>query len=204
VKIRQLSIAGAYEITPVLHGDPRGLFTEWYRFDHLAAELGHPLRLAQANLSVSSRGVVRGIHYADVPPGQAKYVTCQVGAIVDVVVDIRVGSETFGRWESVTLQGGTGRSVYLSEGLGHAFVAVEDQSVVSYLCSTPYAPQREHGVNPADPALGIDWQGWLPEGVELLLSDKDRDAPSLQDAEAEGLLPSLAECERFVASLRGA
>ncbi|MFC4045047.1 dTDP-4-dehydrorhamnose 3,5-epimerase family protein, partial [Dactylosporangium siamense] len=75
MKFRQLSIAGSWEITPVLRGDPRGMFMEFYRFDHLAAEVGHPLRLAQGNLSVSARGVVRGIHFADVPPGQAKYVT---------------------------------------------------------------------------------------------------------------------------------
>ena len=109
--IRPLSIEGAWEISPKLHGDPRGLFTEWYRFDRLAEVVGHPLRLAQANLSVSSRGVVRGIHFADVPPGQAKYVTCVRGAVLDVVVDLRVGSPTFGRWEGVRLDDTDRRAV---------------------------------------------------------------------------------------------
>ncbi|NES17338.1 MULTISPECIES: dTDP-4-dehydrorhamnose 3,5-epimerase family protein, partial [Micromonospora] len=83
MKIRPLSIEGAWEITPQQHGDPRGMFTEWYRFDRLTETVGHPLRLAQANLSVSARDVIRGIHYADVPPGQAKYVTCVRGAVLD-------------------------------------------------------------------------------------------------------------------------
>ena len=101
MKIRPLAIEGAFEIIPAQHGDSRGLFLEWYRFDRLAEAVGHPLRLAQANLSVSARGVVRGIHFADVPPGQAKYVTCSRGAVLDAVVDLRVGSPTFGQWEGV-------------------------------------------------------------------------------------------------------
>ena len=98
MKIRPLAVEGAFEIIPAPHGDSRGLFLEWYRFDRLAEAVGHPMRLAQANLSVSARGVVRGIHYADVPPGQAKYVTCSRGAVLDAVVDLRVGSPTFGQW----------------------------------------------------------------------------------------------------------
>ena len=118
MKIRPLSIDGAWEITPQQYGDPRGLFMEWYRFDRLAAAVGHPLRLAQANLSVSARGVVRGIHFADVPPGQAKYVTCVSGAVIDMVVDLRVGSPTFGQWEATRLDDVDRRALYLAEGLG--------------------------------------------------------------------------------------
>ena len=114
MKIRPLGIEGAYEITPVQHGDDRGVFLEWYRFDTLAAELGHPLRLAQANISISAGEVVRGIHYADTPPGQAKYVTCTRGAILDVIVDIRVGSPTFGQWEGVRLDEVDRRATYRS------------------------------------------------------------------------------------------
>src|SRR5262245_39223778 len=115
MKIRPLDVAGAFEITPALHTDARGVFLEWYRFDHLAAEVGHPLDLAQANISVSAANVVRGIHFADVPPGQAKYVTCVRGTVVDVVVDLRVGSPTFGRWDSVRLDDADRRCVYLGE-----------------------------------------------------------------------------------------
>jgi dTDP-4-dehydrorhamnose 3,5-epimerase len=197
VKIRQLSIAGAYEITPVLHGDPRGLFTEWYRFDHLAAEIGHPLNLAQANLSVSARGVVRGIHYADVPPGQAKYVTCVRGAVLDVVVDIRVGSPTYGQWEGVRLDDVDRRAVYLGEGLGHGFCALSDDATLAYLCSEPYNPQKERAIYPLDRDLAIDWPVDEPQ-----LSKRDAAALRFGDAAAEGVLPDVVACERYVESLR--
>ncbi|WP_433617143.1 dTDP-4-dehydrorhamnose 3,5-epimerase family protein [Dactylosporangium sp. CA-139114] len=197
MKIRQLSIGGAWEITPVLHGDPRGLFTEFYRFDHLAAEIGHPLRLAQGNLSVSARGVVRGVHYADVPPSQAKYVTCVRGAVLDVVVDIRVGSPTFGRWEGVQLDDVDRRAVYLSEGLGHAFCALTDDATLTYLVSETYNPAGEHDLHPLDPDLAIAWPVEQPQ-----LSAKDAKAPTLKQRLAEGTLPDYATCQRYTESLR--
>ncbi len=198
MKIRPLSIEGAWEITPVQHGDPRGLFMEWYRFDHLAEAVGHPLRLAQANLSVSAAGVVRGIHFADVPPGQAKYVTCVRGAVLDVIVDLRVGSPTFGRWEGVRLDDADRRAVYLSEGLGHGFCALSDDATLSYLCSETFNPKGEHGIHPLDPELGIEWPAETPQ-----LSAKDEAAPTLAEARASGLLPVYEECRAFTESLRG-
>jgi dTDP-4-dehydrorhamnose 3,5-epimerase len=198
MKISPLSIEGAWEITPVQHGDPRGLFMEWYRFDHLAEAVGHPLRLAQANMSVSAAGVVRGIHFADVPPGQAKYVTCVRGAVLDIVVDLRVGSPTFGRWEGVRLDDADRRAVYLSEGLGHGFCALTDDATLSYLCSETYNPTGEHGIHPLDPDLGIEWPAELPQ-----LSAKDEAAPTLAEALASGLLPVYEDCRRFTESLRG-
>ena len=179
-----MSIEGAWEITPVRHTDSRGTFLEWYRFDALAAAVGHPLDLAQANLSTSARGVVRGIHFAAVPPGQAKYVTCVSGAVLDVVVDIRVGSPTYGTWEAVELDAENNRAVYLAEGLGHAFCALTEGAVVTYLCSSTYRPGHEHGIDPLDPALGIAWP--VPDPV---LSIKDAEAPTLDEARAAGLLP---------------
>ncbi|WP_198035457.1 dTDP-4-dehydrorhamnose 3,5-epimerase [Streptacidiphilus rugosus] len=196
--MRPLSIEGAWEITPVQHGDPRGLFMEWYRFDHLAEAVGHPLRLAQANLSVSAAGVVRGIHFADVPPGQAKYVTCVRGAVLDVIVDLRVGSPTFGRWEGVRLDDADRRAVYLSEGLGHGFCALSDDATLSYLCSETFNPKGEHGIHPLDPELGIEWPAETPQ-----LSAKDEAAPTLAEARASGLLPVYEECRAFTESLRG-
>jgi dTDP-4-dehydrorhamnose 3,5-epimerase len=196
MKIRELGIEGAWEITPQLHGDPRGLFTEWYRFDHLAAEVGHPLRLAQANLSVSAAGVVRGIHFADVPPGQAKYVTCVRGAVLDVIVDLRVGSPTFGQWEGVRLDDTDRRAVYLSEGLGHGFCALTDDATLTYLCSETYSPTGEHGVHPLDPDLAIEWPASAPQ-----LSAKDESAPSLAEAIATGLLPNYEQTKAFTAGL---
>ncbi|MEZ0065498.1 dTDP-4-dehydrorhamnose 3,5-epimerase [Streptacidiphilus sp. MAP12-20] len=197
MKIRELGIEGAFEISPVQHGDPRGLFMEWYRFDHLAEAVGHPLRLAQANLSVSAAGVVRGIHFADVPPGQAKYVTCVRGAVLDVIVDLRVGSPTFGQWEGVRLDDTDRRAVYLSEGLGHGFCALSDDATLSYLCSETYNPTGEHGIHPLDPDLGIEWPAGLPQ-----LSAKDEAAPTLAEARASGLLPVYEDCRSFTESLR--
>ncbi|GAB3189168.1 dTDP-4-dehydrorhamnose 3,5-epimerase [Micromonospora palomenae] len=197
MKIRQLGIEGAWEISPQQHGDPRGLFMEWYRFDRLAEAVGHPLRLAQANLSVSARGVVRGIHFADVPPGQAKYVTCVRGAVLDVIVDLRVGSPTFGRWEGVRLDDVDRRAVYLSEGLGHGFCALTDDATLSYLCSTTYNPTGEHAVHPLDADLAIEWPAEAPQ-----LSARDAAAPTLAQARESGLLPQYEACRAFTASLR--
>jgi dTDP-4-dehydrorhamnose 3,5-epimerase len=177
VKIRPLGIEGAWEITPAPHADPRGTFLEWYRHDTLAGAVGHPLTLAQANLSTSARGVVRGIHYADVPPGQAKYVSCVRGAVWDVAVDLRRGSPTFGRWEAVRLDDVDRRAVYLAEGLGHGFCALTEGAAVTYLCSTVYRPAAEHAVHPLDPALAIPWPADAP-----VLSGRDSDAPRLADA----------------------
>jgi len=198
MQTRQLSIEGAVEFTPKQHGDSRGLLLEWFRSDALAASIGHDLALAQGNLSISARGVVRGIHYASVPPGQAKYVTCISGAVRDVVVDLRVGSPTFGMWDSVLLDETDRRAVYAAEGLGHAFLALSDQATLLYLCSEGYAPEREHGVHPLDPALGIEW----PADVTPRLSAKDGDAPTLEAAMDAGLLPSYDECMTFYAGLR--
>ncbi|WP_449062593.1 dTDP-4-dehydrorhamnose 3,5-epimerase [Planomonospora algeriensis] len=198
--MERLSIEGAWTFTPVVHADERGAFLEWYKAGPMEEAVGHPLRLAQANCSVSRRGVLRGVHFADVPPGQAKYVTCVSGEVLDVVVDVRVGSPTFGRWEAVTLDEWSRRGVYLAEGLGHAFMALSEQATVVYLCSEPYAPGREHGIDPLDPELGIAW----PAGVEPVLSEKDAKAPSLAEARAAGILPDHAACLAFRDRLRTA
>ena len=196
--MRELGIGGAWLLEPKVFADPRGHFLEWYSGRPFSAAVGHPLGLAQANCSVSVRGAVRGVHFAAVPPGQAKHVTCVRGSVLDVVVDLRVGSPTFARWEAVPLDDRTHHAVYLAEGLGHAFMALTDDATVVYLCSEPYAPEREHGVHPLDPDLAIDW----PPGVEPLLSDKDAAAPSLQEAQDGGLLPSFPACQDFYGYLR--
>jgi dTDP-4-dehydrorhamnose 3,5-epimerase len=198
VKIRELGIPGAWEVEPVLHGDRRGLFLEWYRHDLFQAETGHPLRLAQANLSVSARGSVRGIHYADVPPGQAKYLTCPRGAMIDVVVDIRVGSPTYGRWEAVRLDDVDRRALYLSEGLGHAVCALTDDATLLYLVSENYNPAAEHTIHPLDPEIGVEW----PVDGEPILSARDAAAPSLAEAAAAGKLPQFTACRDHIATLR--
>ncbi|NMM30093.1 MAG: dTDP-4-keto-6-deoxy-D-glucose epimerase [Cellulomonas sp.] len=201
MEFRQLKVPGAWEITPKQLGDPRGVFLEWFKASSFAETVGVPLDLQQANCSVSAAGVLRGIHFADVPPGQAKYVTCAKGAVLDVAVDLRVGSPTFGVWDTVLLDDVDRRAIYLPEGLGHAFLSLEDDSTVLYLCSTGYAPGREHGINPLDPAIGIDWPTTGRNGLALapILSDKDLAAPSLAEAAAQGLLPTLASVEAYLA-----
>jgi dTDP-4-dehydrorhamnose 3,5-epimerase len=204
MQIRELSVPGAFEATPAQHGDTRGTFLEWFADASFTGAADHRFDLRQANLSVSAAGVVRGVHFADVPPSQAKYVTCVTGAVLDVVVDLRVGSPTFGRWDSVLLDDVDRRAIYVPEGLGHAFMSLEDGSAVLYLCSASYAPGREHGVHPLDPAIGIDWPRAARDGrpIEPLLSDKDAAAPTLDEALGQGLLPRLEDVEAFVASLR--
>jgi dTDP-4-dehydrorhamnose 3,5-epimerase len=191
MRIEPLSIEGAFVVTPRQFPDDRGVFLESFRGDHLAQHLGHRPDIVQTNVSVSGRGTVRGIHFADVPPGQAKYVTCPAGAVLDVVVDVRVGSPTFGRWDAVLLDDVDRRAMYLSEGLGHAFMSLTHGSVLTYLCSTPYAPEREHAVDALDPALGIRWPTHGRDSGPLTprLSAKDEAAPTLREAEAAGLLP---------------
>ena len=191
-------IDGAWIFTPRIFHDTRGHFLEWFRGGELAAELGYQPQVAQANCSVSRRGVIRGIHFADVPPGQAKYVFCVSGAVLDVIVDIRVGSPAYGRWAAVRLDDAERRAVFLSAGLGHAFMALSDEATVIYLCSTAYTPEREHGVHPLDPDIGIIW----PDDVEPVLSGKDADAPSLEQARRDGLLPAYADCGAYLTHLR--
>ena len=197
--VKGLGIEGAWVITPEVHGDDRGAFLEWFRDDVFTEAAGHHLDLRQANCSVSSAGALRGIHFAQLPPSQAKYVTCMAGTALDVVVDLRVGSPTFGQWEGVELDDVARRAVYLSEGLGHAFMALEDRTVMAYLCSAPYAPDREHGVHPLDPEVGIDWPRVGRGGVSLepLLSDRDAAAPSLAAVRGSGVLPAYADCLEF-------
>lgn len=202
--IQPLSIEGAWSFTPRQHGDPRGLFLEWFTDASFAPAVGHAFDLRQANCSVSATGVVRGIHFADVPPSQAKYVTCAAGAALDVVVDIRVGSPTYGRWDAVLLDDVDRRAIYIGEGLGHAFMSLADGSTLVYLCSAPYAPDREHGVHPLDPAIGIDWPTTDRDGrpVTPQLSDRDAVAPSLAEAASSGLLPDYDAVAGYVATMR--
>ena len=195
--IRALKIDGSFEINPRQFPDDRGVFLESFRGDKLAEAIGHRLDIIQTNVSVSSKGTVRGVHFADVPPSQAKYVTALSGSFIDFVIDIRVGSPTFGLWDSVLLDTVDRRAIYLAEGLGHAICCLEDDSTVMYLCSATYDPVHEHGLNPMDPELELA----IPEDVTPVLSAKDAAAPSLSQAAAQGLLPRYDECLRFDAEL---
>ena len=190
MEITPLKIGGAFSITKSIHADERGEFVEWFRADFIQERIGLSFSTIQANLSVSQKGTVRGIHFADVPPGQAKYVMCAAGSIEDFVVDIRVGSPTFGHWESVTLSAEQRNAVLLDVGLGHAFVALEEKTTVTYLVTDHYKPLSEHAINPLDSTLGLDFP--LPR-TELLISPKDSQAPTFEEALGSGMLPRWQE-----------
>ena len=192
----ETKVPGAWVFTPRKHADDRGVFVEWLKRDVMDDVVGHGIEVAQANNSVSRRDVLRGVHFALVPPGQAKYVYCPRGALMDFVVDVRVGSPTFGAWDAVRLDDEDRRGMYIAEGIGHAFVALTDEASLTYLVSSPYDPSREFTVSPMDPALGIDW------GVaDPILSDRDRAAPTLDEARELGHLPTWESCVARYADL---
>ena len=178
--------------------DDRGVFLESFTASDFLAASGHAFDLRQMNISVSKAGTVRGVHFADVPPGQAKYVQCFAGSILDIVVDIRVGSPTFGQFDAVELNDRTRTGLYVAEGLGHGFCALSTRGHHRLPAApTPYTPAREHGIHPLDPTLDLPW----PD-LDLVISAKDQQAPTLADALAQGLLPDYAACQEFTNSLR--
>ena len=191
MQAEKTTIEGAWIFTPILRPDDRGVFLESFKESVFTESVGHPFTLKQMNVSISKRGTVRGIHFADVPPGQAKYVQCFAGRILDIVVDIRVGSPTFRQWDAVELDDKTRRGLYIAEGLGHAFCALTESVTLGYLCSEPYAPDREHGIHPLDSQLQLPW----PDRSAAVLSPKDSAAPTLSEALEQGLLPDYSECQ---------
>lgn len=198
------TIDGVFTFDPTIHGDSRGSFHEWYRLDAFSEATGYPFFPEQANMSVSAKGVVRGLHFADVDPqgapGQAKLVTCPSGHILDIAVDLRRGSDTFGQVEIFELDSTTRRVVYLPNGIGHGFVSLADGSVLTYLTSTAYNPEVERAVSILDPELGIDIAKLLARGglgeSDMILSERDQAAPTIAEFEAQGLkLPSIFDCK---------
>ncbi|MEU1464991.1 dTDP-4-dehydrorhamnose 3,5-epimerase family protein [Streptomyces sp. NPDC005727] len=181
-RVNPSGIEGLWIERSSVHPDDRGSLHEWFRASRFRELTGQAPSVAQANCTVSRRGSVRGIHFA--APGQAKSVACVHGAVLDVAVDIRTGSPTYGQWHAVRLDSESPATVHLSEDLGHAFMALSDNAVVVYLSSTEYDPGRARAINPLDPWLGIDWP------LTPVLSDQDRFAPTLAEARAQGLLPT--------------
>jgi dTDP-4-dehydrorhamnose 3,5-epimerase len=180
-----LSIAGAWLIKSQIFEDDRGHFVEWFKKSSFESIVGEKFTPVQANISKSKAGVVRGIHYSLAPDGQAKLVTVLHGSIRDLVVDIRVGSPTFGKTHAVTLVAGDGCALFLSKDLGHGFQALEDNTVVSYLVSSEYSPNDEKEITPLCPTLNIQWSPDLP----VVLSDKDHQAPGIDLQKENNLLP---------------
>ena len=188
MQTRELAVVGAFAVSPRSYSDHRGLFVSPLQDAPFVAAVGARFPVAQTNHSVSARGVLRGVHYTTTPPGQAKYVYCASGRVLDVVVDLRVGSPTFGHWSAVELDSRDFTAVYLPIGVGHAFLALRDDTVMSYLVSTPYEPGLEQSIDALDPELDLPW----PSGMDLIRVDRDLAAPRL--AEAHDRLPRYADC----------
>ncbi|MFM1787170.1 MAG: hypothetical protein RL228_1120 [Actinomycetota bacterium] len=169
-----MKIKGAWIHTPIRHNDERGHFEEQFKISQLESELGRSFTVKQVNQSVSNKGVIRGIHFTDSPEGQAKYVSCPKGAIWDVVVDLRKDSPTYGQWDAVELSAENGFSVFISEGLGHAFLTLEERSVANYLCTSEYSPEADRTINALSAKLAITFES---SGItEFRLSAKDSEA----------------------------
>ena len=188
MKLTPLSIDGAWLAESPVWSDGRGFFREWFKSEDVKAATGRDFGIEQANISLSSAGTLRGIHYSTAPRGQAKWITCVSGLIQDVIVDIRPDSKTFGQWVDVELSGDSGKAVFVSEGLGHGFLTLEDNTTVAYLVSTSFSPTDEFGINPLDEKIGIKW---ALQQSSLKMSAKDRIALSLFERKFNGELPGL-------------
>ena len=184
--IAPLGIQGAFIAESPIWSDDRGFFREWFKSEDIRTATGREFGIEQANFSLSSVVTLRGIHNSIAPRGQAKWITCVSGSILDVIVDIRPGSKTFGQWINVELKGDSGKAILISEGLGHGFLALEDNTAVAYLVSTAFSPTDEFGINPLDKKIGINWGMDL---TKLRISEKDKTAPTLAERLAEGKLP---------------
>jgi dTDP-4-dehydrorhamnose 3,5-epimerase/epimerase EvaD len=198
VQVHKLGIEGAFEFTPAVHRDDRGLFSSPFQEQAFAEATGRQLfPVKDISLNRSARGVLRGIHYTATPPGRAKYVFCPYGRVQDFLVDLRVGSPTFGQWEVTEISGDDLRALYIPVGVGHAFLSLEDDSLVVYVMSQGYVPADERAVTPLDPALGLP----LPADLVAARSERDLSAPTLAEARERGLLPSYEACREVEAQL---
>ncbi len=188
VKLVPLSIHGAYVLESRVWGDQRGFFREWFkRSDFEASGVDFPI--AQANLSMSRRDVVRGLHYSLAPGGQSKVVTCAYGELDDVIVDVRIGSPTFGRVEVVHLGSDEDRSVLVPGGAAHGFCVTSELGALTYLLASPFNPDTELEIDPFDTEIGVPWT----LSGDAVVSAKDAGAPSLADRLGAGELPIYLE-----------
>ena len=186
MELTPLGIEGAWLAESPVWSDDRGFFREWFKSESIKQVVGRDFNVEQANISTSTKGTVRGIHYSLAAKGQAKWVTCVSGLMKDVIVDIRPNSKTYGKWIEVELSGTSGNTVLIGEGLGHGFVSLAEVSMVAYLVSSPFSPSEEFEINPLDQTIGINWG--LPLS-ELKISDKDKNAPTLEERKNQGNLP---------------
>ncbi|MCA1268701.1 dTDP-4-dehydrorhamnose 3,5-epimerase family protein [Streptomyces rubiginosohelvolus] len=198
MEAKELGVVGAHVFTPQVFADSRGAFVSPFQEEAFVRQTGHRLfPVEQISHSRSRRGVVRGVHFTRTPPGMAKYVYCPRGRALDIIVDLRRGSPTFGRHATVVLDPVDFRAVYFPVGLGHAFVALEDDTVMAYTLSLAYAPENELALSVYDPDLALP----LPEDIEPVVSERDRVAQSLEQALESGVLPDYEQCLELDARL---
>ena len=176
MKIEPLAIQGAWLCKSDINSDNRGFLVEWFKESSISRIVGHEFSIKQGNISKSSKGVLRGIHYSLSPEGQEKWITCVSGSVLDLIIDLRETSSTYKEWIQIPLKAGDGKAILIGNGLGHAILSLEDNTIVSYLLTSAYAPNYEFSINPLDPDLRINW----PK-IDLILSTRDRSAPLLKD-----------------------
>lgn len=177
-----LKIDGVWLHTPKVWPDDRGTFHEVFKLSLISEQLGRDFQIRQVNQSTSAAGVVRGIHWTDSPEGQAKYVSCPKGALWDLVVDLRPESTSYGQWDARILSEENGQSMLISEGIGHAFLALENGTVANYLCTSEFNPAADKTINPLDRILDIGFSKFAEEhGIqELRMSPKDLEGSAFQ------------------------
>ena len=173
MSIRELTIPGCLVYEPKIHKDDRGSFFEWFQDSTFSQISGVNFKLAQANCSISQIGVLRGIHFTSREPGQSKLVTVFSGKVFDVLVDLRRSSPTYGKWESVVLDGNNPKVLYVPWGVGHGFLTLEDHTIFTYLCDARYNPDNEFTLDAFDSEVGIKW----PKIDKYIRSIKDEKAP---------------------------
>jgi dTDP-4-dehydrorhamnose 3,5-epimerase len=189
MELTPLGIEGAWLAESPVWSDDRGFFREWFKREEIFSKTGIDFSPQQANISVSNKGVIRGIHYSLAPEGQAKWITCVTGSIIDVIVDIRPNSPTYKKIEYIKLKGNECSSLLIGEGLGHGFISLEDGTSLSYLLSSPYFPEAEFEILPTDETLKVNWHRELVGEFGIVLSPKDAKAPTLEDRKVQGKLP---------------
>lgn len=179
------SISDVFVVEPQVHGDARGYFVETFRHDLFEEAVGYSVNFAQDNESKSSKGVLRGLHFQLAPHAQSKLVRVIEGSVLDVAVDIRVGSPTFGQHVAVELTADNKKQLFVPRGFAHGFVVLSETATFAYKVDNYYSPECDRGVAFDDPQLNIDWR---LSSEQLMLSDKDTKQPSFAQ---------LAECFNY-------
>ena len=193
----ELGIKGVWQIELDPFADSRGTFFESFKLDSLEKLTKRKFDIKQTNTSVSKIGSIRGIHFAQLPLSQAKYIQCTSGSILDFVIDVRLGSPTFAKYISVELAGDSHKAIFIEEGLAHAFIALEDNTKVTYLVNQYFNPNNEKSINPFDEDISIEWGA-----LDYVLSEKDKNSDSLKEMERINKLPNYKDCAKYIESLK--